>query len=147
MQGIEDVIYNIEVVERFNFKQVVYILRQNLVFLRFVYRVKFNELLIVSNELRLEGVVEVIFDFLEDLVVSFDRIVKLARDGESDGEKEIDKIDLLYRSVLKIRVLMFDIESDLVIVSELDDSELEDNSKESNFNFLDNRRRTMKNMV
>lgn len=118
-----------------------------MVFLRFVYRVKFNELLIVSNELRLEGVVEVIFDFLEDLVVSLDRIVKLARDGESDGEKEIDKIDLLYRSVLKIRVLMFDIESDLVIVSELDDSELEDNSKESNFNFLDNRRRTMKNMV
>lgn len=42
---------------------------------------------------------------------------------------------------------MSDTESDLVIASESDDSEPEDNSKESNPNPSDNRRRTMKNMV
>lgn len=147
MQGIEDAIYNIEAAERLNLKQVAHISRQNLAFLRFVYRAKFNEPPTVPNELRPEGVAEAILDLLEDSAASLDRIVKLARDGESDGEKEIDKTDPPHRPVSKIRVLMSDTESDLVIASESDDSEPEDNSKESNPNPSDNRRRTMKNMV
>lgn len=69
--------------------------------------------------------VDVMRDFLEDSVKSLDRIVKLVRDGESDGEKEIDKIDLFYRLVFNIRVLMFDVESNFVIVLELGDFDLE----------------------
>lgn len=93
--------------------------------MRYIYWVKFNEVFIVLYELRFEGVVDVMRDFLEDSAKLLDRIVKLVRDGESDGEKEIDKIDLFYRLVFNIRVLMFDIESNFVIVSELGDFDLE----------------------
>ena len=93
MQGIEDAVYNIEAAERLHLKHVGHISRQNLTFLRFIYRAKFNEAPTVPHELRPEGVADAICDLLEDSVASLDRIVKLARDGESDGEKEIDKTD------------------------------------------------------
>ena len=68
-------------------------------------------------------------DLLEDSAKLLDRNVKLARDGESDGEKEIDKTDPPHRPVSNIRVLMSDTESNLVIASESGDSDPEPQEK------------------
>lgn len=129
MQGIEDAVYNIEAAERLHLKHVAHISRQNLAFLRFINRAKFNEAPTVPHELRPEGVADAMRDLLEDSAKSLDRIVKLARDGESDGEKEIDKTDPPHRPVSNIRVLMSDTESNLVIASESGDSDPEPQEK------------------
>lgn len=129
MQGIEDAVYNIEAAERLHLKHVAHISRQNLAFLRFINRAKFNEAPTVPHELRPEGVADAMRDLLEDSAKSLDRIVKLARDGESDGEKEINKTDPPHRPVSNIRVLMSDTKSNLVIASESGDSDPEPQEK------------------